>query len=55
MVLPLRVRVDLGVKAIKEYSTLSRAVEEESYHQVQFSFIILPSGGKINLFYEAVN
>ena len=32
-VLPLRVRVDLKVMAMKRYSTLSRAPELESHHQ----------------------
>ena len=35
----LQVRVDLGVMAMKEYSTLSRTLEQEPHYQMQFSVI----------------
>ena len=35
--LPLRVRVDLGVMAMKGYSTFPRALELEPHHQMQFN------------------
>ena len=38
-VLPLWVRVDLGVMAMKVYSTYLRAPELEPHHQMQFSVI----------------
>ena len=38
-VLPLLIRVDLGVMAIKGYSTLPRSQELEPYYQMQFSVI----------------
>ena len=36
-VLPLWVRVDLGVMAMKSYSTLPESPEVESRYQMQFS------------------
>ena len=38
--LPFRVRVNLGVMAMKEYSTLLRASEMEPHHRMQFSVIL---------------
>ena len=38
-VLLLQVRVDLGVMAMKEYSTFPKAAELERHHQVRFSVI----------------
>ena len=38
-VLPFWVRVDLGVKAMKQYSTLHRPTELEPHHEIQFSVI----------------
>ena len=38
-VLPLCVRVDLGVMTVKWYFILPRASELESHHQIQFSAI----------------
>ena len=38
-VLPFCVRVDLGVMAVKKYSTLSRSLRLEPYHQMQFAAI----------------
>ena len=37
--LPLRVRVDLGIMAIKEYSIFSKAPELEPHNQMQFCVI----------------
>ena len=38
-VLPLRNRVNLGVMAMKAYSTFPKALELESHYQMQFIFI----------------
>ena len=38
-VLPLQIRVDLGIMAVNGYSTLSRSPELESHHQMQFSIL----------------
>ena len=35
----IRVRVDIGVVAMKEYSTLTIHLEVEPHHQMQFSII----------------
>ena len=39
-VLPLQVRVDLGVMVMKEYPTLLRSPELEPHHQMWFSLIL---------------
>ena len=39
LVLPLRVRVELGIMAMKEYSPLLRAFELEPHYLVQYSVI----------------
>ena len=39
IVLPLRVGVNLGVIARKVYATLTRSIEAEFHHQMQFSVI----------------
>ena len=39
MLLPLWVRVDLRVMAVKGYSTFSRALESEPHYQMLFSVI----------------
>ena len=38
-VLPLRVKVDPGVMAMKAYSTLLKPPELEPHHQMQFTVI----------------
>ena len=38
-ILSFQVRVDLGIMAMKEYSTLPRSLELELLHQMQFSII----------------
>ena len=39
-ILPFHVKVDLGVMALKGYSTLTRSLEFELYHWMQFSVIL---------------
>ena len=47
-VLQLQVKVDLGVMAMKWYSTLNRPLELELYHQMQFTVIPrIPLFGRI--------
>ena len=38
-VLPLKIKVDLGIMAMKGYSTLPRSPELEPHHQMLFSII----------------
>ena len=38
-VLPLRVKVDLGIMAMKGCSTFFNALKNEPHHQMQFSVI----------------
>ena len=55
-VLPLWLRVDLGVMTIKEYFTFPKSLGQEPHHQMQFSVIsqILIVGGSLNTCKDSV-